>query len=201
MNGTRPARLPMALTLARLLAGPLIAWLILWAHDAVFQAGAIVAIRLYGAATLLFILAALTDWLDGALARRLGAVTPFGAALDHIADKTLTASALIALAYAALPPDLVIAALALVVRDLAVAGLREAFSARLPVDRFGKLKAAAAMAGVAAFLAFQTWGMLTGGDVIADALLWLARALLWLAAILALWSGARYVRAAMAPTV
>lgn len=191
--------LPTALSLTRLIAGPLIAALIVWAHQSLFSGGPIMAARLYGVSAVLFIAAAATDALDGMLARRTNAVTPLGAALDHVADKVLIASVLIALAYAALPLDLIAVAIVLIGRDLAIAGLRESMGARMPVDGLGKLKALTAMSGVAAFLAFQTWGIIAGGGVVASGLLWLARTLLWMAALLSLWSGARYVRAAFAP--
>jgi len=202
MTATPAAKsnLPMQLTLARLAAGPLIAALVLWANAEMFTRGATVSGLIYAAAAALFALAALTDWLDGYLARRMNAVTPRGAALDHVADKVLVALALGALAYAALPLDLVIAALVLIGRDLAVAGLRESAAGQgrpVPVDGYGKIKAAAAMIGVTAFLAYQTAGLLGGGVFALEALIWIARTLLWTAAALALWSGARYARAAL----
>ncbi len=191
----RTARLPMALTLARLLAGPLIAWIIVEAHARTHLAEGVPGARLWLIAALIFILAALTDWLDGALARRMKAVTPLGAALDHVADKALIAAVLIALAYTALPADLVAAAIILIVRDLVVAGLREHFGAQMRVDRLGKLKAALAMSGVALFLVFQAWALISYGDVASLALFWAARVTLWASAILSLVSAMSYVRA------
>ena len=85
----------------------------------------------------------LTDWLDGWLARKFDAVTPLGAALDHVADKVLVACALVALAYAALPLHLVIAAVIILGRDIAIAGLREGISAQggsLPVSQLRKME-------------------------------------------------------------
>lgn len=183
----------MALTLARLALAPIVAALIFWAGHGIYTQGLVVTGYLYAGACALFIVAALTDWADGALARKLGAVTPLGAALDHIADKALTASAFIALAATVLPLDLAIAGLILIVRDLAIGGLREALPGVLPVDRLGKLKAASAMAGLAAYLAFQAVSILGGPLFALQGLIWLARTLVWAAALLALVSAGRYV--------
>jgi len=163
--------LPAGLAFARLIAGPFVAALVLWAHQVEFSGGGIVATRFYGGATLLFILAALTAWLEGAPAR-----------LAQAADKILVVAALVALAYAALPVDLVAAAIVLIGCEVLAAS-----SADTTAGGLGKFKTAAATAGVAAFLAYQTWSILSGGDAIANVLVWLARTLLWLASLLALW--------------
>ncbi|HRO02620.1 MAG TPA: hypothetical protein PLS69_03320, partial [Terricaulis sp.] len=105
---------------------------------------------------------------------------------------------LLALAYAALPLELVAAAIIIVGRDVAIAGLREALGGQgkaLPVSALGKWKAAAEMAGVGAFMAFQAAALLYAAEGWVSGLSWAARALLWSAAILALISGAQYVRA------
>lgn len=197
-SSARPnlARALAWLTASRIVAGPAIAALILWtqaaggAREAAFTAG------FMGLAAALFVVAAATDWLDGALARRWGAVTPLGAALDHAADKALVAPVLVALAFGALPIDLTFAACLLVARDVAVAGLREGLShagRALPVSRLGKAKAAAEMSGVALVLALPALGLAAPQALgFFEAL---ARLMLWGAAALALWSGALYLRA------
>lgn len=189
--------LPTLLTLFRIAMGPTIAGLVLWAANDVHK-DPLLAGFIYAAAFILFALASATDWLDGWLARKLNAVTPLGAALDHAADKVLITCVLVALAYAALPLMLVAAAVLILGRDVAVAGLREALSAQgrsLPVSQLGKWKAAAEMAGVAAFLAFQAGALLYAPQALIDGLDWAARILLWSAAGLALVSGAGYVAA------
>jgi CDP-diacylglycerol--glycerol-3-phosphate 3-phosphatidyltransferase len=192
--------LPTLLTLFRIAMGPVIAGLILAAADVTYR-DPLLAGFIYAAALLLFTLAALTDWLDGWLARKLDAVTPLGAALDHAADKVLITCALVALAYAALPLSLVAAAVLILGRDVAVAGLREGIAAQgklLPVSALGKWKAAAEMAGVGAFLAFQSAALLDAAPSIALGLSWAAKILIWAAAGLALVSGAHYVAALFA---
>jgi CDP-diacylglycerol--glycerol-3-phosphate 3-phosphatidyltransferase len=141
----------------------------------------------------LFGLAAASDWLDGWLARRLDAVTSLGAALDHAADKVLITCVLTALAYAALPMHLVAAAIIILGRDVAVAGMREALAAgSLPVSAIGKWKAAAEMAGVGAFLAFEAAALFNQSASLVLGLNWAAQILLWAGAALALISGADY---------
>lgn len=191
------SNLPTLLTIFRIVAAPAIAGLVLWASQIV-HVNAETAGQVYLAALVLFIAASLTDWLDGYLARKLDAVTPLGAALDHAADKVLITCVLVALAYAALPWWLVLASVLILGRDVAVAGLREGISAQgktLPVSDLGKWKAAAEMAGVAAFLAFQTAALMLAPQSVILGLDWAARILLWAAAALALISGAQYLAA------
>jgi cardiolipin synthase (CMP-forming) len=195
------SKLPMALTIARIAMGPIIAALVLWAADVLYT-DRLLAGFLYALTTILFVLAALTDWADGWLARKLGAVTPMGAALDHCADKVLVVCALLALAYAALPLHLVAAAVIILARDVAIAGLREGLSnsgRALPVGQIGKWKAAAEMAGVTAFLAHQASALLFAPGRVVLGLDWAAQILIWTAAALALFSGALYLRAALKP--
>lgn len=192
--------LPTLLTVFRILMGPVIAALVLWAAGELYI-DRLLAGFIYALALILFIVAALTDWLDGWLARKYDAVTPLGAALDHSADKVLITCVLVALAYAALPMLLVAAAVVILGRDVAVAGLREGIAAQgktLPVSSLGKWKAAAEMAGVGAFLAFQAAALLFAPANFVIGLDWAARILLWAAAALALISGGQYLTVLLA---
>lgn len=195
--------LPTLLTLFRMAMGPAIAGLILWAVS-VFHTDRLLTGFVYALCAILFVLAALTDWLDGWLARKLNAVTPLGAALDHSADKVLITCVLVALAYASLPLNLVAAAALILGRDVAVAGLREALAAQgkaLPVSALGKWKAAAEMIGVTVFLVFQAAAVLFAPAAIVNGLAWGAQVLIWMAAALALISGAQYVAALLRGSV
>lgn len=193
MTTTSP--LPNLLTTSRLAAAPILAGLLLWAQQVSFTAPQTSAPILW-AAFAVFALAALTDLADGWLARKLNAVTPMGAALDHTADKTLVAAGLMGYALAWAPFDLVVAALIIVLRDLAVAGLREGLSLSgraLPVSRLGKIKTTAEMVGLgAALLALPLGFARSAMDPASITTLALniasltARATLWLAAALAL---------------
>lgn len=193
--------LPTILTLFRIAMGPVIAGLVLWAASELYI-DRVLAGFVYALALIVFVLAAITDWLDGWLARKLDAVTPLGAALDHAADKVLIICVLVALAYASLPLPLMAASVLILGRDVAVAGLREGLSAQgkaLPVSQLGKWKAAAEMAGVAAFLAFQTMALRNESANLVLGLNWAALILIWTAAALALLSGAQYVAALVNP--
>jgi CDP-diacylglycerol--glycerol-3-phosphate 3-phosphatidyltransferase len=193
----RKSAIPTLLTLFRIAMGPTIAGLVLWA-GAEQYADRLLSGFIYALCLILFILASITDWLDGWLARKLDAVTPLGAALDHTADKVLIVCVLVALAYAALPLNLVAAAVLILGRDVAIAGLREGLSQSgrtLPVNQLGKWKAAAEMSGVAAFLGFKAAAILFAPVSIVLGLDWAARILLWSAAALALISAGVYAAA------
>lgn len=193
--------LPMLLTLFRILMGPVVGGLILWAAAETYS-DRVLAGLIYVLALVLFVIAALTDWVDGWLARKYDAVTPLGAALDHTADKVLIACVLVALAYAALPLDFTAAAVLILGRDIAIGGLREGLSNQgraLPVAQLGKWKAAAEMAGVAAFLAYESAALLQLSAGIVVGLFYAARILIWAAAALALVSAISYGRAALSP--
>lgn len=97
-------------------------------------------------ALLLFGLASFTDYADGAIARRYNLITDFGALMDPLVDKILTATALICLAArecngrAAIPAWV---AIVIVSREFLITGLRQLAAAKgvvLPADRFGKHK-------------------------------------------------------------
>jgi CDP-diacylglycerol--glycerol-3-phosphate 3-phosphatidyltransferase len=88
-QGVRLVNLPNALTVLRVVCVPLLAWL-MWLDD-----GTLGPAR--DAAAAVFVLASITDFADGALARRMGLVTTFGKIADPIADKALIGVALIGL--------------------------------------------------------------------------------------------------------
>ena len=102
-------------------------------------------------ATLLFALAAITDWLDGWLARRLKQTSEFGAFLDPVADKLMVAAALIVLVEVSRVSAVV--ALIIIGREITISALREWMAAlggsgSVAVAMVGKLKTAAQMAAI-----------------------------------------------------
>ena len=150
----------------------------------------------------IFAAAALSDFLDGWLARRLDQHSLLGRILDPIADKLLVAAALVMLAADERAP--VIAVVAILAREFLISGLREALAGTvpLPVQPLAKWKTAAQMAAIALLLfapavtpllpAAAGAGLATAGE----GLLWLALVLTWASAIGYLRDAVRGVRAA-----
>ncbi len=141
----------------------------------------------------LFAVAGATDWLDGRLARRNGQESDFGRVLDPIADKILVAAALVMLAATDRLSDAgAVAALIILVRELAVSGLREflAGTAILPVTPLARWKTAAQFAAIAVLLIAGAFADGAGPRLAGEALLWLA-------ALLTVVTGAAYLRAGL----
>lgn len=146
---TRIVNLPNALTLLRVLLVPVIAWL-LWQ-----SAGGDEASR--DAAALLFVVAALTDLADGAIARRFGLITTFGKVADPIADKALTGVALIGLSLLGQLPWWV--TVVILVREVGVTLLRFWVLEHgvIPASRGGKAKTLVQTIAIAMYLADLPW--------------------------------------------
>ena len=108
----------------------------------------------FGIALLVFLLASLTDYLDGVIARKWNLITDFGKLMDPLADKVLTASAFICLIpYGALPAWAVII---IISREFLITGLRLLASSKgviLPAEKLGKHKTAWQMITIVFFLA------------------------------------------------
>ncbi len=144
-------------------------------------------------ATVLFVVVALTDWLDGYLARRLNMTSSFGAFLDPVADKFLVCAALLVLVHL----DRVHALIAFIIigREIAISALREwmaqiGASRSVAVHMLGKAKTMVQMIAIA-FLLFD--GALFG---FIDTRLW-GTLLIYTAAILTIWSMIYYLRKAL----
>ena len=143
-------------------------------------------------ATVLFVVFALTDWLDGYLARRLNQTSSFGAFLDPVADKFLVCASILILVQ--LGRTDVLVALIIIGREIAISALREwmaqiGASRNVAVHMLGKLKTTAQMVAIP-FLLFD--GQLFG---VMDTALW-GTVLIWLAAVLTVWSMVYYLRRA-----
>ena len=144
-------------------------------------------------ASLVFAAAAVTDWLDGHLARRWDQTSPLGAFLDPVADKLMVAVALVLLVQADPRTLLALPAAVIIGREITVSALREWMAeigarAKVAVSMIGKLKTTAQM--VAIILLLLRDAALPGW--VYDLGLWL----LYLAATLTLWSMVLYIRAA-----
>ena len=144
-------------------------------------------------ATVLFVVFALTDWLDGYLARKLNQTSAFGAFLDPVADKILVCASLLVLVHL-IRVD-VFVALIIIGREIAISALREwmaqlGASKSVAVHMIGKLKTVAQMVAIP-FLLFD--GKLFG---VIDTKLW-GTWLIWVAAILTIWSMIYYLQKAI----
>jgi cardiolipin synthase (CMP-forming) len=143
-------------------------------------------------ATAVFVIAALTDWFDGYLARALGQTSAFGAFLDPVADKLMVAAALILLVELQRAEALL--AFIIIGREITISALREWMaqlgrSASVAVAFVGKLKTGVQMTSIP-FLLFDA--PLLGIDLRV-----VGGWLLYLAAALTLWSMAYYLHKAL----
>lgn len=147
----------------------------------------------YIAAAGVFTIAALTDWLDGYLARRLEQITPFGAFLDPVADKLIVAVALVLLVEAHETALLAIPALVIVGREIVVSALREWMAKYselrgVAVSFVAKVKTVFQMVSIIVLLAHK--------PDLEEPFVILGYVLLYAAAVLTLWSMYLYLRLA-----
>ena len=144
-------------------------------------------------ATVMFVLFAATDWLDGFLARKLNQTSSFGAFLDPVADKFLVCASLLVLVH--LNRADVFVGLIIIGREIAISALREwmaqiGASRSVAVHMIGKLKTVGQMVAIP-FLLFD--GVLFG---MLDTRLW-GTVLIWIAAVLTVLSMVYYMRKAI----
>jgi CDP-diacylglycerol--glycerol-3-phosphate 3-phosphatidyltransferase len=144
-------------------------------------------------AAMIFTVAAVTDWLDGHLARRWDQTSPLGTFLDPVADKLMVAVALVFLVQVDPRPVLALAAAVIIGREITVSALREWMAeigarAHVAVSGIGKVKTAAQM--IAIIL------LILRGPLFGVPIYTLGLSLLYVAAGLTLWSMFLYLRAA-----
>jgi len=144
-------------------------------------------------ATVIFVVAAVTDWIDGWLARRWNQTSPFGAFLDPVADKLMVCTALVALIeMGRLDP---IVGLIIIGREITISALREWMAqvgarGNVAVNWLGKAKTIAQMVAIP-FLLF--YGPMFDGLI--DTRAW-GHVLIWIAAALTVVSMVYYLKAA-----
>lgn len=180
---TQAVTLPNVLTYARIAAVPaLVACLMLIEGETGRWA-----------AFWLFVAAAITDWLDGYLARLWEQQSTLGRMLDPIADKLIVGAALIMLVHdRTIDGWSICAAIVILCREILVSGLREflaELNVKVHVTALAKWKTAAQMVALACLLAGSA------GDKIVPGVSTAGIALLWLAALLTLWTGYDYLKA------
>ncbi len=176
--------IPTLLTWTRIVAIPLLA--------AVFYLPLDLQIR-NTLATTMFVVFALTDWLDGYLARKLNQTSAFGAFLDPVADKFLVCSSLLVLVH--LGRADVFVALIIIGREIAISALREWMAQigalkSVAVHMLGKIKTTTQMVAIP-FLLYddKLFGVIDTG--------YLGQYLIWIAAVLTVWSMIYYLQKAV----
>jgi CDP-diacylglycerol--glycerol-3-phosphate 3-phosphatidyltransferase/cardiolipin synthase len=145
-------------------------------------------------ATAIFILAGITDWLDGYLARKLNQMSAFGAFLDPVADKLIVAGALVVLLHLQPPRVDAMVALIIIGREIAISALREWMAKvgqakSVAVAFVGKLKTVSQMVAIPLLLFHDR---LLGLDCY-----WLGTILINVAAVLTVISMLYYLRKAL----
>ena len=178
-----PINIPNTLTILRILLIPILV-IVFYAP---FENHLLVAAGIFAAA-------AVTDWFDGYLARRLGQMTAFGAFLDPVADKLMVAIALVLLVERHDTLLFTLAACVIIGREIVISALREWMAelgrrTSVAVSYIGKVKTGFQMVAITGLLAInpatdESW------------LLALCYLVLYAAAVLTLWSMVVYLRAA-----
>ncbi|AUX85525.1 CDP-diacylglycerol--glycerol-3-phosphate 3-phosphatidyltransferase [Acinetobacter tandoii] len=188
MTAGRILNIPNILTLARIALIPVFLLIAYWppaigvaGHDGGFTRHLIL--------TAIFVLAAVTDWFDGYLARTLNQTSAFGRFLDPVADKLMVAAALIVLVQWQPSISMAFAAIVIISREITVSALREWMAelgarTNVAVSTVGKYKTAFQMIAISVFL--LNWQPLET----------LAYLLLYTAVVLTLWSMFIYLKAA-----
>ncbi|HEY1415202.1 MAG TPA: CDP-diacylglycerol--glycerol-3-phosphate 3-phosphatidyltransferase [Caulobacteraceae bacterium] len=144
-----------------------------------------------------FVIAAVTDFFDGWLARKLNAASLWGAILDPIADKVLVCGAILGLLTLGPNAAVAIPAALILFREFTVSALREVAAGKgvsLPVTLLAKWKTTLQLVALGAELLVACWGAfsLPGDPEILGPATIGAHALLWLAAVITLVTGAQY---------
>ncbi|HSP25232.1 MAG TPA: CDP-diacylglycerol--glycerol-3-phosphate 3-phosphatidyltransferase [Saliniramus sp.] len=178
-------RLPNLLTYGRCFAVPAVVALMFWPdnHSARWWALGI------------YTLAAITDYLDGYLARAWDQQSALGRMLDPIADKLLVAAVLLMLvAYGTIESWSIWAAIVILCREILVSGLREflaGLKVSVPVSKVAKWKTTAQLVA----LGFLVVG--PAGEVVLPGTIWIGTILLWISAVLTMYTGWDYLRASI----
>lgn len=174
--------LPNKLTVSRL-------WL-----TAIFVVCFVVQIPLrFSLALAVFLLATLTDYLDGVIARRFGLITDFGKLMDPLADKILTASAFIGLCASGLIPAW--AVIVIISREFLITGLRSLAASKaivIPADKLGKHKTAWQMITIIYLLILLALGEWSAPEAVIRAGASAVPILIGITIILTVYSGLAY---------
>jgi cardiolipin synthase (CMP-forming) len=186
--------LPNLLTYGRILAVPMVAGLLLWTDRAALTTGIGIETARW-IALAIYIVAAITDFFDGYLARKWQQQSALGKMLDPIADKVLVAVVLLVLCGdQILRGGHVWAAIIILAREVLVSGLREFLGqlrVSVPVTQIAKWKTTVQLVAIGFLIAGPA------GDTIIPGVTWVGIILLWIAAGLTLYTGYDYFRAGL----
>ncbi|MBF7691029.1 MULTISPECIES: CDP-diacylglycerol--glycerol-3-phosphate 3-phosphatidyltransferase [Acinetobacter] len=189
MSTGRILNIPNILTIARIVLIPVFLVIAYWPPVVGVSGVNETILFRHTLLTSIFLLAAVTDWFDGYLARVLNQTSAFGRFLDPVADKLMVAAALVVLVQWRPSITMAFAAIVIISREITVSALREWMAelgarTNVAVSTVGKYKTAFQMIAISVFL--LNWQPL---DI-------LAYLLLYTAVILTLWSMVIYLRAA-----
>ena len=153
------------------------------------------------AAAFVFILASVTDWLDGWIARAYNQSSAFGAFLDPVADKLMVAVALLLIVQKHPTPWMALWAAVIIGREIAVSALREWMAelgqrAKVKVASIGKIKTIVQMVALTFLLYFEPLRFAVAGRIWSIPVFMIGDWMLAVAALLTLWSGLAYLHAA-----
>ena len=160
----------------------------------------------YWVTLILFALGAISDWLDGFLARKFNVCTKLGGVLDHIGDKLLVVNTFIMLAMMMRFWFVIIPIILMIARELYISGLREFLGTQkiempVPKNRFsmGKIKTTLQMLAILSFLMLFAVSTIITPDTISAKLLITMNILsqagiifIWFALVASLWSATQY---------
>lgn len=161
---------------------------------------------LYWTSFILFLLAAISDWVDGFLAKKFNVCSKIGGVMDHIGDKLLVVNTFIMLAIMMPVWFVVVPVIIMTARELYVSGLREFLGTQkiempVPKARFsmGKIKTTLQMITICAFLLLFAIGTLITPDITSRTLTLAIYVLpqigiwgMWLSLVASLWSATQY---------
>ncbi len=185
---------PNILTYGRIVAVPLVAALLLW-NDRAEAISGLGVMTARWIALGIYVVAAITDFFDGYLARKWQQQSSLGRMLDPIADKVLVAVILLVLCGdQILRGGHVWAAIIILAREVLVSGLREylgQLSVSVPVTQIAKWKTTVQLVAIGFLIAGPA------GDALVPGVTWIGIAGLWVAAALTLYTGYDYFRAGL----
>ena len=162
--------------------------------------------QMYWTTFILYVLAAVSDWFDGYLARKYDVCSKIGGVMDHIGDQLLVVNTLIMLLVMMPVWFVVVPVILMIARELYISGLREFLGTQkiempVPKARFsmGKIKTTLQMISIAAFLLIFAVGTLITPESDSRTLMYLIYILpqvgiwgLWLSLVASIWSATQY---------